>query len=127
APELFIDRIEPKRRKPVLLHCFHIQRLSKAKKELKTDSWLFCYNYLTDIFALETFCPAQVSISVPSTVKCSSESRPRGRACTSTAVKKASATSPYTNRSRFLVNTVTSHTGSSIVSPTHQREQEIVI
>ena len=41
------------------------------------------------------------------------------------AAKKASATSPLSRRSRFLVNTVTSHTGSSILSPTNQRNRKL--
>ena len=34
--------------------------------------------------ALELLCPAHASISVPSTVKCSSESKPCARACSTT-------------------------------------------
>jgi hypothetical protein len=58
---------------------------------------------------------------VPSTVKCSSESKPASRASTRTASKKAAATSLLSNRSRFFVNTVGSQIGSSIPKPTNQR------
>ena len=40
-------------------------------------------------------------------------------------VKNPSATSPLSSRSRFLVNTVTSHTGSSRLSPTNQRNRKL--
>ena len=54
---------------------------------------------------------AQASNCVPSTVKCSSESRPAARAWAWTASKKAAATSPASSRSRFLVNVVGCQTG----------------
>jgi hypothetical protein len=35
------------------------------------------------------------------------------------------ATSAFSSRSRFLVNTVTSHTGSSIFNPTNHRNSRL--
>src|ERR1019366_9329245 len=63
----------------------------------------------------------QAWISVPSTVKCSSLNKSCWRASTSTASSSRWLTAPAINRSRFLVNTVTSHTSSSISKPTNQR------
>src|SRR5580700_636552 len=77
-------------------------------------------NVVLGILALITLQLAHASSSVPSTVKCSSESRLRCRACWSTAWKKASAMSPSGKRSRFLMNTVTSQTESSMFKPTHR-------
>src|SRR6266849_1033448 len=68
---------------------------------------------------------AHASISVPSTVKCSSLSKPPDRACFTTACKNFCEISPASSRSRFLVNTVTSHTASSISSPTNQRNSRL--
>jgi hypothetical protein len=48
----------------------------------------------------------QASISVPSTVKCSSDSNPRARPWATTRSKNAWATPPSSSRCRFLVNTV---------------------
>src|SRR5580700_11990770 len=67
------------------------------------------------------FCPAQASISVPSTVKCSSDNSRFLRACRNTTRKNSSAISPSNKRSRFLVNTVGCHTSSFIDIPTNQR------
>src|SRR5260370_15386141 len=47
---------------------------------------------------------------VPSTLKCSSESKSAIRARASTCAKNFSAMSPSKSRSRFLVNTVGTHT-----------------
>ena len=63
---------------------------------------------------------AHASSSVPSTVKCSSLSKPWARACSTTAISKRCDTSPCSRRSRFLLYTVASHTPSSIASPTNQ-------
>jgi hypothetical protein len=49
------------------------------------------------------FWPAQAWISVPSTEKCSSDRSRSERASSSTRWKKASAMSPHSSRSRFLV------------------------
>ena len=68
---------------------------------------------------------AQASNCVPSTVKCSSESRPAARAWAWTASKKAAAPSPASSRSRFLVNVVGCQTGSSIFKPTNQRNSRL--
>src|SRR5262249_32761137 len=43
----------------------------------------------------------------------------------STRWKNASAMSPRSSRSRFLVNTVTSQTGSSMLKPTNQRKRRL--
>ena len=64
---------------------------------------------------------AHASIKVPSTVKCSVESRSRLRACSTTSANKVLATSAANSRSRFLVNIVRSQTGSSMFIPTNQR------
>src|SRR5207249_9907279 len=68
---------------------------------------------------------AHASINVPSTVKCSSDRKPRPRAWANTRSKKTRATSPASNRSRFFVNTVASQTGSSISRPTNQRKSRL--
>ena len=64
---------------------------------------------------------AQASISVPSTEKCSAESRRLTQGSLRIARRKPCAMSPASNRSRFLVNTVTSQTGASMDRPTNQR------
>src|SRR5262249_27643708 len=46
-------------------------------------------------------------------------------ACSTTKPKNCLATSAFSSRSRFFVNTVTSHTGSSIFSPTNQRNSRL--
>src|SRR5512146_3387065 len=76
-------------------------------------------------FARKLFRLAHAWISVPSTEKCSSESNPAMRASSSTAAKNLLAISPPNSRSRFLVNTLTSHTFSSM--PDEPAEQQIVI
>ena len=68
---------------------------------------------------------AHASNCVPSTVKCSSESSPAARAWVWTASKNAAAISPASRRSRFLVNVVGCHTGSSILKPTNQRNSRL--
>src|SRR5581483_3934820 len=73
------------------------------------------------VFRLKLFWPAQASISVPSTVTCSSDNRRWALACASTCSKNAVATLPASKRSRFLVKTVTAHTGASRSRPTNQR------
>jgi len=62
-------------------------------------------------------------MSVPSTEKCSSERRSAALAWRSTAAKKRWATSPLSSRSRFLLKTVGSQTGSSALRPTNQRKR----
>lgn len=74
---------------------------------------------------LKLFCPAQASISVPSTVKCSSDSSSCSRAYAKTCSKKACATSPSSKRSRFLLNVEGSQTGSSICKPTNYRNSRL--
>jgi hypothetical protein len=64
-------------------------------------------------------------MSVPSTEKCSSDKSRSLLASSSTRAKKASAMSPRSNRSRFFVNTVTSHTGSSMLNPTNHRKRRL--
>ena len=64
---------------------------------------------------------AQASISVASTVKCSSLNSSCARACSTMATSNRCDTSPCISRSRFLVNTVASHTASSEFSPINQR------
>src|SRR5512133_801621 len=78
-------------------------------------------------FGRKLFRLAHAWISVPSTEKCSQESRPSTRASSRTAPKNLLAISPPNSRSRFLVNTVTSHTGSSMPRPTNQRNKQIVV
>ena len=68
---------------------------------------------------------AHASNWVPSTVKCSSESRPAARAWARTASKNAAATSPASRRSRFFVNVVGCQTGSSIFNPTNHRNSRL--
>src|SRR5438093_588842 len=77
------------------------------------------------LFFLKLFWLAQASISVPSTVKCSSLSRSCSRAIRSTSSKNALATSPFSNRSRFLEYTVASQTGSSMFKPTNHRNSKL--
>ena len=64
---------------------------------------------------------AQASMRVPSTEKCSVESSRLTAGSPMTDTRNETATSPASSRSRFLVNTVTSHTGASIDRPTNQR------
>ena len=73
------------------------------------------------------FCYAQASISVPSTVKCSSESSRLRRACSTIIVKNSSATAPSSSRSRFFVNTVGCHTGSFAREADEPAEQQVVL
>src|SRR5512132_2382708 len=76
-------------------------------------------------FGRKLFRLAHAWISVPSTEKCSSDSRPSMRASSRMAPKNLLAISPPNSRSRFLVNTVTSHTGSSMPRPTNQRNNKL--
>jgi hypothetical protein len=79
-------------------------------------------------FGLKLFMLAKASIKVPSTEKCSAESSALTSGWPSTAWKNCPATSPAKNRSRFLVNTVTSQIGASIASQADEpAEQQIVI
>lgn len=63
--------------------------------------------------------------TLPSTVKCSCERSWRASAARRTSWQNASAMCPASRRSRFLVNTVGSHTASSGVSPTNQRKSRL--
>src|SRR5258708_6203968 len=71
------------------------------------------------------FCEAQASISVPSTEKCSSDNSGLTCGWFKSLVMNLANTSPFCSRSRFLVNTVGSHTGSSGESPTNQRYRRL--
>jgi hypothetical protein len=73
----------------------------------------------------ERFCSAQASISVPSTVTCSSDHSTRARACARIWSKKAWATSPASKRSRLLLNVEGSRLGSSMFNPTNQRNKRL--
>jgi hypothetical protein len=64
-------------------------------------------------------------MSVPSTVKCSCDIRPCARACSTTFWKKRKCTSPSRSLSRFLLNTVTFQTASSVFNPTNQRNSRL--
>jgi hypothetical protein len=68
---------------------------------------------------------AQASSQGPSTVKGSLDNSCGPRARARTCAKKAWATSPASKRSRFLVKTVGSQTGSSSVRPTNQRNPRL--
>ena len=76
-------------------------------------------------FGLKLFMLAKASIKVPSTEKCSSESSALTSGWPSTAWNNSAAISPSRNRSRFLVNTVTSQIGASIARPTNQRNSRL--
>ena len=76
-------------------------------------------------FGRKLFIEAQASIRVPSTEKCSSDSNLLTRGWDRTAAINLAATSPASNRSRFLVNTVTSQIAASIDSPTNQRNSRL--
>src|SRR5258706_4886329 len=76
-------------------------------------------------FCWKLFWLAQASIKLPSTVKCSVDSRWSFSACASTRAKNSLAMSPSSSRSRFLLNTVGTHTASSIPSPTNQRNSRL--
>jgi hypothetical protein len=71
------------------------------------------------------FIPAHAWINVPSTEKCSSDTSALTRGRFSTASMNAAAISPSSSRSRFLVNTVGTQTGSSTDSPTNQRNSRL--
>ena len=72
-------------------------------------------------FGRKLFRLAHASNSVPSTEKCSLDNNPLTLSCDSTAARNWAAISPSSSRSRFLVKVVASHTGSSMPSPTNQR------
>src|SRR6266403_5090130 len=76
-------------------------------------------------FGRKLFMLAHASISVPSTEKWSSDSNVLTRSWLSTAAMNCAAMSPAISRSRFLVNTVTSHTAASCDSPTNQRNNRL--
>jgi hypothetical protein len=69
-------------------------------------------------FGCRLFIDAQASISVPSTEKCSSESSGATSLWARTAASSLRAISVLSSRWRFFVNTVGTHTGSSMPSPT---------
>jgi hypothetical protein len=60
---------------------------------------------------------------VPSTVKCSSDRNGWARA--TTRRRKLVAIASVRRRSRFFVNTVGTHTGSSSSNPTNQRNKRL--
>jgi hypothetical protein len=76
-------------------------------------------------FGRKLFMLAHASISVPSTEKCSSESSALTRCWFSTAAMNWTAISPAISRSRFFVNTVTSHTTASSDNPTNQQNTRL--
>ena len=69
------------------------------------------------------FSEAHASISVPSTVKCSSDRRFAERACERTFSKNFFATSEASSRSWFWENVEGSQTSSSSDRPTNQRNR----
>ena len=75
------------------------------------------------ILAAKALLSAHASISVPSTVKCSSDINLF--ACSFTSAKNCCATSLFNSRSRFLLNTAWFHTASSISRPTNQRNSKL--
>ena len=77
------------------------------------------------VLALKLLRLAHASSSVPSTVKCSSDSRPASRAWPDTASKNAPAMSPVSSRSRFLLKVVGDQIGSSMLRPTNQRNSTL--
>jgi hypothetical protein len=76
-------------------------------------------------FLRKLFIDAQAWISVPSTEKCSCDSRRLTSGSVSTAAMNSAAILPDSSLSRFLLNTVGSHTGSSTDSPTNQRNSRL--
>src|SRR4029077_5860112 len=76
-------------------------------------------------FGPKLLMPAQASISVPSTEKCSLDRSLRTFGKFSTPAKNFTAISPSSRRSRFLQNTVASQTGSSADNPTNQRNKRL--
>ena len=71
------------------------------------------------------FIEAHASNSVPSTEKCSSDNNALTLGWASRACRNFLDTSASSNRSRFLVNTVTSHTGSSTDRPMNHRKSRL--
>ena len=68
---------------------------------------------------------AQAWISVPSTLKCSSDRSPRCSAISTVALKMSVAASCSIRRSRFLLKTEWFQTVSSIANPTNQRKSKL--
>jgi hypothetical protein len=75
--------------------------------------------------ARKLFKLAHASINVPSTEKWSLDRSGFTSRWASTAAMNFAATSASSSRSRFFVNTVASHTGSSMPSPTNQRNSRL--
>ena len=76
----------------------------------------------------ENFSLSQASSNVPSTVKCSSEGSIPSGALAPLPAPEIPATSASSKRSRFFVNTVASHTGSSVqIQPHEPAEQQVVV
>jgi hypothetical protein len=67
--------------------------------------------------ARKLFIEAQAATCVPSTEKCSSDRRLRTSLWFSNSARNLRATSAWSSRSRFFVNTVGTHTTSSTPSP----------
>ena len=78
-------------------------------------------------FGLKLFRLAAASISVPSTVKCSSESRPRSWARPTTSSKSCWPTSCCSRRSRFLVNVGRVEARLDQVHVQEPAEQQVVL
>ena len=77
------------------------------------------------VLAAKLFCDAQASISVPSTEKCSSDKSGFTWGWFRSLVMNFVKMSPFWSRSRFLVNVVGSHIGSSGAKPTNQRYRRL--
>ena len=80
---------------------------------------------LASAFGLKLLNDAQASTRVPSTEKCSSDSSGATFSCARIAAISFLAMSAFNSRSRFFVNTVGTQTGSSIDSPTNQRNSRL--
>src|ERR1700716_695655 len=70
--------------------------------------------------AWKLFIEAHAAICVPSTEKCSSDNSTRTCLWFRSSARNLRATSASSSRSRFFVNTVGTHTGSSTPRPTNQ-------
>ena len=77
------------------------------------------------ILALETLERRQASTSVPSTVKCSSESNCMARACATTRVKNSRATSCSSSRARLREKLEWSKLGSAASISRNQRNNRL--
>jgi len=73
------------------------------------------------------FMLAHAFMRVPSTEKCSSDTKACTRGRFSTAAMNAAAMSPSSKRSRFLLKTVGTQTGSFHRKPCEPPEQEVVV